>query len=1569
MAAKDFDLARALGAEPAINPAPVAVATTASVTGQPGQKLTGGMANLAAGGNEALASTLGMPVDLATGALNLPARAINAVAGTNLPMITNPVGGQNWWESAMGLIGADPRNVAADGQGDRLIRGIGAGAVGAMLPMAPARAVASGALGAGELAQGVASALGSGSMAGNAAMGATSGYIGQAAEDATTDPRWKPLANMLGQVAGGAGAALTGAGLSGAYRAATGAAGRLAETLPIGAKTSLLDDTGAPVIGTDGQPVMMTQGQAQAATRGVAQAAGMSAPDLAASIPTEAPAVLGDRPTVGQLTGNMRVLGLERKLKTLNREPFNEREASNNTARTAALADLSHPDTQGDAAGQFFVNTLQKIDEAGAAREAAAGRAAQAATSGLGGTASAAELGQAMRGHVEQRFAPVMQTADRAAQEAERRVGATVAAVGGERVGTPAATASEQIGAETRAALDEAHRADDARIARLFDAVDPDKKLALSLQNYRAAAKQMRDEILPGGSGGVSPSEEAVISAAEKAPRVQTFAWVQQERKAINNYAAMARRAGDNNAARRLETVRRGLDADIDAAVADQVRQEAPFVVSGQILEGQSMLGRLAEAANAPQVGSHVFTPSGQRVEVSYRLADASKLTTSHTADMRVNPDFPPELQPRDRTKIHSEQQINSIANDLQPGQLGASASVNEGAPIIGPDGVVESGNGRMLAIRRAYAQNGESAERYRVWLQSQGYNTEGMAEPVLVRQRETPLTPEQRARFTEDAAAPTGLTLSAGEQAAVDARRMSDDTLMLYRGGDSHEAENRDFVRAFATDVTAPGQANNFFTSEGGISLDGQRRVQAALLSNAYQNPDLVSSLIESGDPSIKAFGGALMDAAGPVGRLEAAIRAGDANAANSVSGDLVAAAQMVADARRRRISLGELVAQQDAFAKRNPEAENLLRAAYGDNFDQRLSRARLADILTEYARIAGQQGAGPGMFGDALTREQILSRAIEKYGTNAQRTSAAADAGRSGEKVASGIRNGEIGSEAQRLGDGAAGAAPSGGGGGGKGRRAVGGGVQAETVGDRPQMRVMPDLALEPNLTQSDRDAMRLANSEFAKHQGIFAEGAIADILEKNPRNGGRFEMPDARVVEKLFPGGTMEAKNAHALVAAVGQERASQVAGDALAFNLRSYAARDGAFDSKRLSDWMARHSEALTVFPELRQRFGTLQRAQQTLDGIRDARAQLEKLNPIKLGSTNADVAAQYWRPGPQGTEAVQRFARDAGPQAAQVLHDAAASSLRQSFKNGEFSETTFQSWKKSFGPALAELPADVRAKFDTFASAQRDLAEAAAARKAAVDEYQKGVAQFYLGKDPQKAVESVMGSANPQLNALRLMQATAGDKAAQDGIRKNVADWLIAKTKSTAEAGTTGDKKIAGGVFQRTISNPKIAAALERVFTPDQMEAIRAVGASIARQDRSINATAIAGSPGTAADLHAVGSHGNSSFVDLFLGAGLGEAAAHLSGAGGVVGTAMGAAGVAGAHALRMMRADGLTTVQDIQRAIVLNPELARVMLAKVPVSENVPIMRKLSAALANLATSGVSRNANGDPRP
>lgn len=52
--------------------------------------------------NEGIAGTLGLPVDVATAALNLLPRGVNAAANTNLPTIQNPALGSQWLKDRMG---------------------------------------------------------------------------------------------------------------------------------------------------------------------------------------------------------------------------------------------------------------------------------------------------------------------------------------------------------------------------------------------------------------------------------------------------------------------------------------------------------------------------------------------------------------------------------------------------------------------------------------------------------------------------------------------------------------------------------------------------------------------------------------------------------------------------------------------------------------------------------------------------------------------------------------------------------------------------------------------------------------------------------------------------------------------------------------------------------------------------------------------------------------------------------------------------------------------------------------------------------------------------------------------------------------------------------------------------------------------------------------------------------------------------------------------------------------------------------------------------------------------------
>jgi subtilisin family serine protease len=93
------------------------------------EKQGGILRNIGAGANEAIASTVGAPVDAMTWALNQGAHGINALAGTTLPDIANPVGGSDSIKALMGVAGADPRNVGANSGIDRIARGTGSGIV------------------------------------------------------------------------------------------------------------------------------------------------------------------------------------------------------------------------------------------------------------------------------------------------------------------------------------------------------------------------------------------------------------------------------------------------------------------------------------------------------------------------------------------------------------------------------------------------------------------------------------------------------------------------------------------------------------------------------------------------------------------------------------------------------------------------------------------------------------------------------------------------------------------------------------------------------------------------------------------------------------------------------------------------------------------------------------------------------------------------------------------------------------------------------------------------------------------------------------------------------------------------------------------------------------------------------------------------------------------------------------------------------------------------------------------------------------------------------------------------
>jgi hypothetical protein len=378
-----------------------------------------------------------------------------------------------------------------------------------------------------------------------------------------------------------------------------------------------------------------------------------------------------------------------------------------------------------------------------------------------------------------------------------------------------------------------------------------------------------------------------------------------------------------------------------------------------------------------------IIRPGGARMTVRPAVIELSDLIVSHSIDGKPNASYPAALQPRDREAAASRSFIAERAAELEPELLGASPTAAEGAPIAGPDGVIESGNGRTMMIARAYDRHPERAAAYRGFLEQQGYDLEGFEFPVLVRIREGDLA--DRAAFAREANISPIAGMSARERAFADAKRLDDHMLALWQPGETSSLANAKFVRAFAERVVAPEERPQFVSADNRLSADGAARVEAALVARAWGEQDIVSALYEAAAPTSKAILGALADTAPMAARLKLAIAEDRVPAASDVTGDIIAAFRIVERARAERLPATSLLDQVDL--ERGAVPEKVRRAAElffredkegRDPFFMPAGRELIAArIDAAIGKAIDQQNAVGDLFGGELDSGGILRAA----------------------------------------------------------------------------------------------------------------------------------------------------------------------------------------------------------------------------------------------------------------------------------------------------------------------------------------------------------------------------------------------------------------------------------------------------------------------------------------------------------------------------------------------------------------------------------------------------------------
>lgn len=429
--------------------------------------------------------------------------------------------------------------------------------------------------------------------------------------------------------------------------------------------------------------------------------------------------------------------------------------------------------------------------------------------------------------------------------------------------------------------------------------------------------------------------------------------------------------------------------------------------LSDQVVMATSIETLIELLKNLPDFGrvSYVVTAKGDEVKTAFDIVDASALLVSNTLDGKINPDYPQELQPRDRTRASSLLQVNQISKDLRPAQLTDSGLSSHGAPIIGEDNAVESGNGRTMGIIKAY-QDG-NADRYREYLIDHATEfgirpekVESMAAPVLVRRR---LTKVDRVQFAKDSNISDLQEMAASEKAFVDADNITSAMMALFNpseSGDLLSRSNDAFIRGFMTQVGAT-QAAGLVTEDGRPTRQLVDRIQNAIFAKAYKDARLVRMVAEEPDPDMRNVLTALNAAANDFVQMQAL--SGEAHkqavttivdgieTADSLDKKALAALKDAVDLVRQSKESGQhitdVIAQGDMFSETAPEVKALALFIVANNRSAKrmatafkLMAQRINDELQHQCQALGDMFGGGDVSLQDILRQ--VSQELENEG-----------------------------------------------------------------------------------------------------------------------------------------------------------------------------------------------------------------------------------------------------------------------------------------------------------------------------------------------------------------------------------------------------------------------------------------------------------------------------------------------------------------------------------------------------------------------------------------------------------
>ena len=353
--------------------------------------------------------------------------------------------------------------------------------------------------------------------------------------------------------------------------------------------------------------------------------------------------------------------------------------------------------------------------------------------------------------------------------------------------------------------------------------------------------------------------------------------------------------------------------------------------------------------------------------------------------------------------------------------------------------------------------------------------------------------------------------------------------------------------------------------------------------------------------------------------------------------------------------------------------------------------------------------------------------------------------------------------------------------------------------------------------------------------------------------------------------------------------------------------------------------------------------------------------------------SASVPASIFRPGARGYEAVKTFRQAVGDdEAMRTLEQYAVDRLRRSAlrDDGTLDPSKVTAWRKTHADALRAFP-DLDRRFADAASASDAMATLAVQRKQALDALEKSSVGKFLGVDHPDDVTATVGRMFGTQDSIRrftdLRQAIRGDKEAEQGLRKAIADYMAQRFVGNTEAGTSGVGTLKSDGYQNFIRQNRGSLRVAG-FSDDEIGIMGRIADDLQRANRSIASVKNPGGSNTAQDTLALrdADRGGTLFAKALAGM-VGPASG--ASAGFMVGNGPGALiGGAGAVLLGKMRQAGIEKIDDLVADALLNPGRGRVLLSKARTPAQEEALLKLLGGMYARSMVGAAGTVEEDQR-